>query len=617
MVHAQWHFSITSMNYNDNCGDLAASIEVSVRVQCAEDAAKKTYSTKEECESNRSWAKVNYSSHGCYLRVTSSPCTGGNIGGGDIGGGLQSSASQHSSIAIGESYFSPTIVQEIPEMGHELEIKLEALNKSRNSAIKGIKTGDHSFDDIYKRQVNEVPRINNEKNGNPYVFLFRNSNVLELEEHPTDSDIANISMQNDKDVSENEIDWDKPVYVKQDDSPNYLDLLSSGYSYGNADMNNVQRYYDNSKSLTKDFLRNPMNLENLLKSEFERVSGLNLNEIRNKMPEDRTKEEIQALEDYAAYRVKEMEQMNKDINRIIDNSEEKKEIDAAILALDVYGTDEEGYLGQTNYKKLNLESLSSDIFSNDHSSVQKVAAEIKKYNDTQSETGFHSELYYNEVTNTYVISCAGSDDYEDWVYNNAANALGGDVPQYILAKVIGDAINSIPQAEREKINIEVVGHSLGGGIASIIGLTTGIETKTFNAARVPDNYLKEIGLYDKVNKGEVQNITAYHTSTDILTKTQNAVGTPAIGVSVDIGDPATYMEKAKAVGAGAVVGTITPVGALGGAEIGKMAEGHRMPPMVRSIFNSNNEKKKEEWEPLQNAQKRLQRELESAEIRKL
>ena len=116
---------------------------------------------------------------------------------------------------------------------------------------------------------------------------------------------------------------------------------------------------DNSEPLTKAYLDNIQKLEMLLKTQFELVSGFNIAEIRNKPVEERTDAEEQALADYEAYRVKEMEQMNRDIEKQIDNSPEKKEIDAAILANDVYGDDKEGYIYETNYKMLDLKSLSA------------------------------------------------------------------------------------------------------------------------------------------------------------------------------------------------------------------------------------------------------------------
>ena len=368
--------------------------------------------------------------------------------------------------------------------------------------------------------------------------------------------------------------------------------------FGNPDINNVQQYMDNSESLTKAYLDNIQKLEMLLETQFELVSGFNIAEIRNKSAEERTDAEEQALADYEAYRVKEMEQMNRDIKKQIDNSPEKKEIDAAILANDVYGDDREGNIYQTNFEKLDLKSLSTT-----NNPLKYVADHIDRCNNIDG-TGFHAEMYYNEVTDTYVISIEGSKDSDDWVFNNARNAVNADVPQYILAKQIGDVINSIPQSEREKLNLEIVGHSLGGGVASVIGLTTGLETKTFNASRVPNNFLEENGLLEKVTNNDVQNITAYHTSNDILTNIQQSMGSPAIGISRDIGS----------------IGGVTETVIRGSGVVGTAADGiagHKMSSVVNIISNSNNEKKKAEWDKLREAQYQLQRELRSAEMKKL
>lgn len=635
-ANAQWHFTITSMNYNDNCGgggwNLGASMaetEVAIRMGMAESEAAKTYSTREECEAGRSVANMNYSNSGCYLRITTSPCTGGNIGGGAAGGdGLGSgfqAGSLYSSIAIGENYFTPNAAHSIPDQGRELEIKLEALNKNFQNARNGIKTGDKGFNEIYKRQSNEL-KDHRESQSELYALYPRTSKIyLEKENDFSDGDvIPNI----DNTISPSEIEWDKeletkingdendnPIYVRLFDAPSLDDQL-----FPNANVENVQRYFDNSEPLADIFLRNPHKLEFYLETQFESASGFNLKEIRDKQPNDRTEDEKQALIDYEAYRVKEMEQMYRDIEKQIDNSPEKKEIDAAILALDSYGDDKEGWLGQTNYKKLDLESLPNGDVSNVHQSILSVAEKINECN--KSETGFHAELYYNEATGTYVISIRGTEftDLNDDITDAkiGTNVLGTnfEIKQYEMAMEIAEVINKISKEERDNLNIEVVGHSLGGGLASIVGLETGIDAKTFNAATVPDNFLKEKGLYDKVNNGDVQNIAAYHTSTDLLTTSQQAIGASAIGIPHDIGDPATVWEKTIAMSAGAIVGAPGgPVGALGGAKAGEMVQGHRMPPITRHFFNSNKEKKKEEWDYLHNAQYQLQKELRSAEIK--
>lgn len=603
-ANAQWHFSITSMNYNDNCGGggwnigaTMAETEVAIRMGMAESEAAKTYSTREECEAGRSVANMNYSNSGCYLKITTSPCTGGNIGGGGAGGrGLGSgfqAGSLYSSIAIGENYFTPNAAHSIPDQGRELEIKLEALNKNFQNAKNGIKTGNQSFDKTYRKQSNDMPTHDDSDGINDDLYAF----------HPR---------------TRNQIK-DNPIYVRLFDAP----VLEENYYRGKANLENIQQYLDASVNLTESFLANQQNLESILQNEFERVSGIDLTEILNKHPNDRTPEERQILTDYGAFKTTKIEEMYKELNASIDNTKEKNVVDAAILALDAYGDDDEGWLSKTNYKKVDIESLLSSNDPSNYNPIADIAFAIKTCNETQNDTGFHVELYYNETTNTYVISCAGTeptDLFNDAIINDgsiALNLLGVDaeVAQYNMAKTIGDAINRIPQEQREQLNLEVVGHSLGGGIASVIGLTTGIETKTFNAATVPESFLKENGLFDKVNNGEIQNITAYHTSTDILTNAQEMRGTPAIGTSVNIGDPATPAEKEEARNKGTTIGTaISPaIGSYYGGNVGEMVAGHKMPAMTREFYNSRMKKEHSKLKKMNDAKTRLQDELDRIE----
>ena len=591
----QWHFSITSMNYNDNCGNFTVELEIIIRQQIANNEAAKTFNSKEECESSKAAATMNYSKNGCYIKTTTSPCTGGNIGSGNgFGGGLHDAESLFSSTAIGEPYFAPNETYAVSNTGRDLEIKLEALNKSFNDAVRGIKTGDIDFDDIYRRQTNELPKKNDRNSNEVYAY-------------------TSISR------SRIEIDPDRPLYVKQVDAP----VLEENYYRGKANIEKLQQYLNASENLTESFLANQQNLESILQNEFERVSGIDLTEILNKHPNDRTPEERQILTDYGAFKTTKIEEMYKELNASIDNTKEKNVVDAAILALDAYGDDEEGWLSKTNYQKVDIESLLSSNDPSDYNPIADIALAIKTCNETQNDTGFHVELYYNETTNTYVISCAGTEPTDlinDAIINDgsiALNLLGVDaeVAQYNMAKTIGDAINRIPQEQREQLNLEVVGHSLGGGIASVIGLTTGIETKTFNAATVPENFLKENELYDKVNNGEVQNITAYHTSTDILTKAQEMAGAPAIGISVNIGDPATPSEKEAARNTGTIIGTaINPaIGSYYGGDVGEMVAGHKMPAMTREFYNSRMKREYSELKNMNDAKTRLQDELDRIE----
>lgn len=590
---AQWHFSV-SISSNSDCGDsfsaIQASVEVAVRIEIVEQLSAKTYNSQEDCEAERRACTMNYSNSGCYIRTTTTPCQG-NVGGGSAGE-FYGEPSLHNSLAIGSDYFSQNEAHNV-ENGmweNEMLVQNDVLNKNWYNAV-GAKTGDKDYDSKYAEEVRRlINKFSKDENTtNNYNFISRK-----------------------------EIDYDGELYVRLFDAP----VLEDNYYVGNVNMDNVQKYLDASNRLTDLFVVNQQDLEIILQMEFKRVSGFDVSEILNKHPNERTDAEKQILVDYGAFKKNKTEQMYDEINASIDKTKEKNVVDAAILALDAYGDDKDGYINKTNYKKVDIEQL---LFakSSEYNPIADIANAIKTCNDTYNDTGFHVELYYNEITNTYVISCAGTepkDLFNDALVNDgviALNILGidADVPQYQMAKVIGDAINRIPKDQREQLNIEVVGHSLGGGMASIIGLETGVETKTFNAATVPESVLINNGLYDKVNNGDVQNITAYHTSTDILTKVQEEVGSPAIGISVDIGDPATPLEKEEARNMGTKIGNVIDpvIGSLYGGDVGEMVAGHKMPAMTREIYNSSMKKENSRLKTMNDAKTRLQDSLKHIE----
>lgn len=506
--------------------------------------------------------------YNCHFKLNALPCTGRPIGGTNVGTPNVLGVSQ------GSSFFSTNTVNDIKNWSEDDMERMLALDqKHQPLENKAIATGDVYFD----RTRSTLPVIDPDK-------PFRSLNV---DENLGSNDYsADLSMR----------DGFSKVEMANDFS-----LL--------ANKENVQRYVDASQGLTVPYLVNPQDITQLLHMDFKLVSGFDVDAIMQKLPSERTDAEKQALNDYKQYRTEVIEKMADEIDVIIDNSKDKKELDGAILAYDVYGTDKDNYLQYTNYNKVQINEIE------DGNPIKNVAEAINICNETRDDTGIHVELYYNSKTNTYVISCAGSDDKEDWLYNNAANALGGEVPQYNMAKVIADAIDMIPKNGRDNLNIEVVGHSLGGGMASIIGLVTGINTKTYNAARVPESFLKENGLLDKVRNGDIHNISAYHTSTDLLTSAQQLAGTPAIGISIDIGDSSTKTERVKAEIIGGAVGTVAVpgIGTTVGAKLGAKGDGHRMGPMVRKNYNDIMEKKGTDWNRYRYIQSNLRKEANSIE----
>lgn len=495
---AQWTFT-TSVSKSGKCSGLEA-LGANIWAAIGHGVSgQNNFATKEQCEASRASFSGTYSEGGCTTRVITTPCKGpaGALNGVDIYGPSK-----------GSSFNSTNPVNEINDWSNDdMERMLALNNKFESEEPAFVQTGDVQFNNAIVLDTSKP---------------FRSLNVGEDGQINTHS--ADLSMR----------DGFNKVEMANDFS-----LL--------ANKKNVQRYVEASKELYVPYLANPQDLTSLLHKEFLMVSGYDVDAIRQKLPSERTDAEKQALIDYQEYRKKTIELMMEEASTYIDNTEEKKEIDRAILAIAVYPkekeyrTDENGFVENTNFQRKDLSSFSFE------DPMRSVANALEVCNSFEDGTGFHGELYYNEKTKTYVIAVAGSDDRDDWLWNNAANAGGFEVPQYNMAKTIADAINRIPAEKRAGLNIEIVGHSLGGGVASIIGLATGLKTATYNAARVPEHILKEKGLFDKANKGETDNIMAYHTSIDPLTIAQKL--TPAIGTPVDIGAPSTTLvEKLKGKG---------------------------------------------------------------------
>lgn len=330
--------------------------------------------------------------------------------------------------------------------------------------------------------------------------------------------------------------------------------LIESNTLGQVNLDNVNRYLENSQGLGIAYMVNPQNLSSMLQKHYLSLTGYDINAIMNKM--DKNDAEKQAVIDYNEYVSRMCDQMASEIEQQmarIDLSEEKKQIDMAIIAKDCYGDDDMGYLGMTDYRRITLDNIADPY-------VKSIAEAINFCNATHDETGFNAVLYYNENTGAYVIGCEGSsmpsievgtkyypfmerndetgditlslalggiplsatfsqDNINDWGLNNIIQAFGGTAAQFELAHTIGNAINMLPQDVRNNLDLSITGHSLGGGLASVIGLATGKPTYTYNAEGVSDMILNGWGLLEKKNSGDY-NITAYHSYSDVLTITQ-------------------------------------------------------------------------------------------------
>ncbi len=94
-------------------------------------------------------------------------------------------------------------------------------------------------------------------------------------------------------------------------------------------------------------------------------------------------------------------------------------------------------------------------------------------------TGIHGDLYVHIQKNgssKYVFVFRGSElKKNDWI-NNYAQLIGTSM-QYKVATLIAEKLK-----ETFKTEISFIGHSLGGGLASLAALVTGLPAVTFNAA---------------------------------------------------------------------------------------------------------------------------------------
>ena len=106
---------------------------------------------------------------------------------------------------------------------------------------------------------------------------------------------------------------------------------------------------------------------------------------------------------------------------------------------------------------------------------------------------------------------------EDWVNNFAKNA-NNESDYYQRATLIGNAIAKAGSADQ----VQLVGHSLGGGLATAAQGGSGSIATTFNAAGLnPHTVAKYSKIKDRV-AAEPDKILAYHVDGEVVTKTQES-----------------------------------------------------------------------------------------------
>jgi len=134
--------------------------------------------------------------------------------------------------------------------------------------------------------------------------------------------------------------------------------------------------------------------------------------------------------------------------------------------------------------------------------------------------GFQAALYGGADGGPYYLAMAGTNPLSlaDWGAN-AVQALGFRSSQYEKAVALAQSVAAKVGAG----NLIIVGHSLGGGLASAAAIATGARAITFNAA----------GLNRIYRNGSAADIRAHYTRGDILNMVQRYTPLPnSVGVQV-------------------------------------------------------------------------------------
>ncbi|WP_300666991.1 YqiA/YcfP family alpha/beta fold hydrolase, partial [Fluviicola sp.] len=165
--------------------------------------------------------------------------------------------------------------------------------------------------------------------------------------------------------------------------------------------------------------------------------------------------------------------------------------------------------------KMELKSYDDKLKSGDSKELSggwKVADNIPGVELEKREIGFESTLYSRTINGRteYVYALRGTDEKIDWNHN--LSQAFGTSEQYELA--ISNSQKIIEKFGLGKVTI--VGHSLGGGLATAAALKTGADAIVFNPAWVSDLTISQMGL----NRDNYINVKSFVVAGEVLDKSQ-------------------------------------------------------------------------------------------------
>lgn len=186
------------------------------------------------------------------------------------------------------------------------------------------------------------------------------------------------------------------------------------------------------------------------------------------------------------------------------------------------------------------------------------------------KSSFRARLYESaEPGQAAQLVFRGTQDRHDWKAN-LMQGLGRSSDHYERAASIGRKLAS-------DADVQLVGHSLGGGLASVAALTSGKAATTFDAAGLHASTRRALSADGRSLHNGVD-ITAYHMKGEALTSLQRNTPIPeALGRSVSV--PAASGPKVVEVLARVPTLGLLPLGARAIRKVHR----HSMAPMISSL----------------------------------
>ncbi|WP_220347563.1 Mbeg1-like protein [Thalassotalea euphylliae] len=150
---------------------------------------------------------------------------------------------------------------------------------------------------------------------------------------------------------------------------------------------------------------------------------------------------------------------------------------------------------------------------------------------TDKETGFGAALMKSSISGETMLVFRGTNNgvtgKKDWA-TNGKQGIGKETKQYSQAMKLADDV--LEYVGEETI---IVGHSLGGGLASAAVAVTGLQGQTYNAAGLHPNTAERLGGLSNEDASKL--IVSQHVDGEVLTGVQKHGDTAVSGAAGGLG----------------------------------------------------------------------------------